>query len=429
MHSPKVKKQKNGATVLYQKNKLNKATAILIFFKVGSQYDGQKLGICHFVEHLLLNETKTKSNATVRAEHKKLSSDMNGSTWFDYIDFSLYTANDNFEPALKLLGEQIFDPGISQKTFETEREVVYKEIKMRDANDFYQAHIAAIKAMRPKSCFATNPVLGNIQTLSKLTPDDVFDFAKNNLVLPNLIVSVVGALKYCKAKKLVNKYIFDKINDRTKMPKKLNTDYSAAEKSTVEHKKTDRENTHVHFVFPLDCNNDINTFFQARACRYLLEDLGGILLNILREEHGLVYSAWPDFNINDEKYFAIMIQTNAENVNKLFPIMQKVFSKLNMDEVMLKQYKDNYKIKKDKKNYDGHPNKASTHAQQYVKHGKIFSERDYDKALAALTVDDVNAFIKKIREQKKVFVSIVGNIAKKDIMPISEIEKYIFKEV
>ncbi|MCL2622007.1 MAG: insulinase family protein [Firmicutes bacterium] len=349
MALPKIIKLKGGATLLYKKRTINHSTGISIYFTAGSRYDGDLPGICHFVEHMLINETKDLTIEQVREKHKQLVSGMNGSTRHRGIDFRIWCADSNFEEGLKLLTSQVFEPGLSQTAVDKEREVVLKEMVRWFDNERAVCALELDKISLPNSEF-TQLVIGTEEAVKKVTSNDVLEFSKSNFVLNNLIVSVAGRMSKGKVKKLVNKYIINKIIDRTNTPRELNFNYDFASKSAIAvTNMADRKNATMQIMLPMQLPKDRKTDWILWAISYLLNGLGGIAMNVLREERALVYSCDASiFNDLDFAYFTLSVDTSPKSVNEIFSAANEILKRLKMTEEKLKEWKERRKILEDK---------------------------------------------------------------------------------
>lgn len=425
MALPKIIKLNGGATLLYKHRKINKATAFVMNFEAGAQCDGELPGICHFAEHLSLKETKNLTLAQTRELHQKLATQMNGSTGREQINFMVCCANSKLEEGVKLLCEEVFEPGFNEKSFETEKQVVYKEIVKLLDNDSVTAYLQLMRTALPNAYYATD-IVGTQESLEKITMQDMHEFASNYLTPQNLIVCVAGNISKTKAKKLVNKHVLSKIADRKlKELPKLSFDF--ADKSKLVVTTNNRQNAHIHLLFPMQREKAREDNYISGPANYLLNGYNGLVFKILRDELGLIYGAGAAF-VNNKKfaYFAVDIQTSPDKINKCIEGVAEIFSRLKMTDDKLKEFKDRDKIIEDKKMPMGLYDSAFGMHDSYKYYGNFAKEKRYQRWLKRVNTQDVNDFIAKIREQKKVFVSIVSNLPEKDIMPINKIEELFF---
>ena len=88
---------KNGITVIFEKNS-SKSVAVEVMFKVGSNFENNKLaGISHFLEHMLFEGTKKrKDSREIANEIEKYGAEFNAYTTGDRTAFFIKIINKRF---------------------------------------------------------------------------------------------------------------------------------------------------------------------------------------------------------------------------------------------------------------------------------------------------------------------------------------------
>lgn len=137
-----------------------------------------KEGLAHLVEHLVFR-SRHGDKPRVDSRLNAIVADWNGGTAHDWVYYSLFAPNAEFDEALGLTFEMMIDPivGISQTEFEHERSIVKAERGFRSEH-----FVGAVEQLLNEAVFApgstaARSVGGTQQSLETLTLADVERFA------------------------------------------------------------------------------------------------------------------------------------------------------------------------------------------------------------------------------------------------------------
>jgi len=385
-------KLKNGLTLIHEKKSGN-AVAIEILVKVGSNYENKNLfGISHFLEHMIFEGTKKrKRGRDISNEIEKLGGDVNAYTTTDRTVFFIKILNKYFDKALDVLADIIQNSVFSRKIVEKERKVILKEIDMvNDQPRFFQWILFQKNLFSENN--AKNPTYGTIEAVSKISREDIMDYYNKYYVPNNIIISVVGDVKNLKQKvekSFINfkaskvpeyKKILDVKNKNKKavIKKKLNNSYMVLGYKTMPFLNKDS------FVF------DIILGILGRG-------QSGRIFDEIRNKRGLAYEVGVNHESSvDYGFFAVYLNTDVKNINKIISIILKEFKKL-------------------KKISDKDLNEAKTFVE-----GQFLMENEDNFHLA-----DKMAFLEMIKDSKLLsdYINKIKKIDKKDIARV--VDKYL----
>jgi predicted Zn-dependent peptidase len=185
---------KNGLTVIFDKRP-SKSVAIQILVKVGSNNEPEHLnGISHFLEHMVFEGTKNRTQMQIANEIERLGGELNAATSTEFTMFYARVLNKHFSKALDVLADIIQNPLFDQKALDKERKVILDEINMvNDEPRFYQ-WILFNKTLYEKFP-AKNPTYGNKTIIKQTTRKDIFDYYSKFYVPNNIIITIVGNVK------------------------------------------------------------------------------------------------------------------------------------------------------------------------------------------------------------------------------------------
>jgi len=145
----RVFKLRNGLTTIVDQKKTDSIT-IQATVKVGSNNESKKNnGISHFIEHMLFERTKKRSDArTISNEIECLGGILNAYTSSERTCFFIKVPRIHFLKALDILSDIIQNPLFNKEHLEKERKIILKEINLhKDEPRFHQcADIFYLKA-------------------------------------------------------------------------------------------------------------------------------------------------------------------------------------------------------------------------------------------------------------------------------------------
>jgi len=183
----------NGLTVVAKKIKGNPLVSIEILIKTGSARENEYLGtgISHFLEHLIFKGTEKFPPGEIARYINRLGGEINGITTFDYTSFFITVPKENWEEALYVLVDSVFNPKLSQDDFMKERQVIINEMIMNENDpqrkifhlffhNFYRIHPYR------------HPIIGYKDLFLKLTIEDIKNYHRKTYIPNNAILAISG---------------------------------------------------------------------------------------------------------------------------------------------------------------------------------------------------------------------------------------------
>jgi zinc protease len=185
----------NGTTIVTRYVPDSEITTVQIRVLSGLSNEGEYAGsgISHLLEHLIFKGTQDKNAEEVRKTIKMMGGIVNGSTGMDSAEYHITVPNENFEEALLLISDIVMNLNFTDEEFETEREVVLKEIKLRkDTPTTKRLRLLFAQAYRDH--VYKYPILGYEDRLKRLTREDLMRY-HNAVYRPDrIVVGVVGGV-------------------------------------------------------------------------------------------------------------------------------------------------------------------------------------------------------------------------------------------
>ncbi|MFA5158320.1 MAG: pitrilysin family protein [Patescibacteria group bacterium] len=204
MSNPEIKKLKNNATLLTLPSRETKIASVLISFRVGSRYEpADKIGISHFLEHLMFDGTEKRPTARdVARDADQLGANFNAHTSDEYTTFYISASSDHLEKAIELLGDMISNSLLAEKEIIKEKNVIIEEIKMGEDMPAEHVHDLYDEAIYHGDPLERN-VIGSRQSVNSISREDIVSFKNEFYVGENCYIGIGGNLERYPIEKII----------------------------------------------------------------------------------------------------------------------------------------------------------------------------------------------------------------------------------
>jgi zinc protease len=198
---------KNGMQVVVIPNHRVPVLSHMVWYKVGSadEADG-KTGLAHMVEHMMFKGTRKVGPEQFSRLVAANGGQDNAFTNQDYTAFYQNVAADKLELMMQLESDRMANLALRDKDFQTERQVVIEERRMRTENEPEAQLIEQMRAALFLDGGYHHPVVGWHQDLDAYKVGDVVDFHRRWYAPNNAILVVSGDITAERLKPLAEKY-------------------------------------------------------------------------------------------------------------------------------------------------------------------------------------------------------------------------------
>jgi predicted Zn-dependent peptidase len=167
-------------------------TAIAVAIRAGSRADGPLPGLAHMTEHMLFQGTRRLDQLSLNRRAGELGGEHDADTGHEDMMMHFEVFNEDVEPALGLLAEQIFGSTVPDERFAKERRVVVDEIRGRQEDPANLLHERAWARFFAEPL--AHPIAGTIRSVRAITPAAVRRFIRRHFVPANMVLAVVGGI-------------------------------------------------------------------------------------------------------------------------------------------------------------------------------------------------------------------------------------------
>lgn len=205
--NPKAFTLPNGMRVVLIENHRAPAVAHMVWYDVGAADEQPgKSGLAHFFEHLMFKGTDAVAPGEFSKIVKRLGGNDNAFTSKDYTAYYQQVPKEHLATVMKMEADRMVNLNTSDENILTERDVIIEERKERTDNN----PSAILREEVNSALFANHPygipVIGWMNEIENLSPDDTRAFYKRWYAPNNAILVVSGDITMDELKPLAEKY-------------------------------------------------------------------------------------------------------------------------------------------------------------------------------------------------------------------------------
>jgi predicted Zn-dependent peptidase len=270
-----------------------RSAAFGIWAGVGSRDEEPAVaGATHYLEHLLFKGTRRRSALDISAAIDAVGGELNAFTSKEYTCYYARVLDADLPLAIDVISDMVTGSLIEPKEVDAERGVILEEIAMNedDPSDcVHEAFTAALFGDTPLG----RPVLGTVESISRITRDQIFGHYRARYRPENLVVAAAGNIRHDEVTEQVTR-AFGELLTGTAVPAppRLGDGHGTPGRSGV--RLVSRGIEQANLV--LGCAGLARTDDRRFALGVLNAALGGgmssRLFQEVREKRGLAYSVY-----------------------------------------------------------------------------------------------------------------------------------------
>ncbi|MCB1142875.1 MAG: insulinase family protein [Leptospiraceae bacterium] len=403
----------NGLKFLFQKSPGASSVSIGLWVKIGSRYENDlERGFTHFLEHMVFKGTQSRTARQIAHEIEKVGGYINAATSREYTYFYITVMKSKLKLGLDILSDMIFHPLLKESDIRSESSVILEEMKSYEDDPEEFLHDFYYKKLMPGSSLGLE-IIGNRESIQSAAEESIRKYYEKYYTPDRMILSIAGDCDHEEISDLCHHFFasypiknFD-LPTISKSPKKMG--------KFLEKRKLEQ----VSFVIGTDGFRK-NIMDNARMSLFniiLGSGMSSRLFQSIREEKGLCYSIGSyASSYHDSGIFTINCGTS---IDKFQFCVESIYKELDL---LLKEGVSEEELKDAKTNqmgsmsigYELPENKMNDISIQEMYFEKYYSLQERMEIIESIKIEEINETIQKLYSKRKVHLSAIGNISRKD---------------
>jgi len=388
---------KNGLKVIIVPMSNTQSVIFQVLVKTGSKNENKNInGVSHFLEHLVFKGTKKRPKpGLISRELDRIGAENNAFTSKEITGFWVKSASKDFDIGLDVTSDIILNPIFDTKEIEKERGVILQEISMYE-DEPASIVVKDLNAMIYDGNPHSMPVLGDNESVKRISRNDILNYRKSQYVAKNMIVVVAGNIEPTETfKKIKNIFKNFKAGNLSKLPPPKITQKNIS--INLKTKKCDQSHIAIG-VRAYGVNNE-----KKYALNVLAVILGGNMSSRLymeiREKSGLAYYVGASgVQYEDSGYIRMRAGVPKDKLYIVFEKISKIINDFRNKEVLKNELhfaKENIRGRM-ALSFEGSDEVADFYGEQELFGDKILTPDEYMKKIEKVTVSDIMKVAKDV---------------------------------
>jgi zinc protease len=388
-------------------NRLPIVSMQVVFENSGHVEDGNISGLARMSSKLLNEGTKKLGSSAFAQQLEQKAIHLSVHTGTETMVIELSMLKEQMSEGVKMLAMLLQDPNDTPKILEKIRTTTIGNLK-RKANDYDYVAASELRRLQFENSALQYPADGTLESIEKITLDDVKKFLKTRLVKQRVIMVIGGDVTLEEAKGAL-KEVVSVLPDGEKRTLQHIKVLDKARESVL---KRPSEQAYVYFGSPYNMSVNDPDEYKARVATYILGTggFGSRLMEEIRVKRGLAYSAYARVSISaSHSLFSGYLQTKNESLKEAQQTVKEVIA------TFVKNGVTQEELDQAKKFLTGsEPLRVETLSQrlsrtfmEYYKGQSVGSAQKELDEINALTLNNLNTFIKKHDEILELSFAIV----------------------
>ena len=192
-----------GLRVITDTDATVRSASVGYFVNIGSRDEAPaEAGASHFLEHVLFKGTSRRNAKEISSSIENLGGGINAYTTNEFTSFYAKVVDEDLPLAVDVLSDVITSAVVTNEEFETERNVVFQEMAMRDDDPQDCAEEAFGSAFWGDHPLGVS-ILGTKESMNAITRDQIFNYYKRHYTPDTMVVSAAGNINHDKFVALV----------------------------------------------------------------------------------------------------------------------------------------------------------------------------------------------------------------------------------
>ena len=381
-------------------------TMQIVFRDSGALYD-TKAGLADMSAKLLSEGTKKDGSVGFATRLENHAIHLSAAAGIETLSIELSALKSEFDEGAGLLKELLSDPNYSDSAVDRIKEKKIGWLTQQKSNFDYVASLGLKETLFENTAMG-RPRAGTIESVKSITLDDMKHYIVSHLGRNNATVIIGGDIERSKAEKIAIKIL-------ALLPKVAveEMDYiRASGKQKEKITEAETEQAYLYFGAPFDLKYNDPKLYIAKVAGYILggSGFGSRLMEEIRVKRGLAYSVYSHFvNNRTTAYLTGYLQTKLDKEKEAKALVKRLIEQFVKEGVTQKELDAAKEFL-----IGSEPLRSETLSQRL---NRAYNEYYYDRPLGyhkeqlkkieALSLDEINNFIKAHKEITELSYSIV----------------------
>lgn len=405
----------NGFKIIHIEKKGSEIVSMSLRGKAGSSFE-KTPGTAHFLEHVALSGSKKyPSKKELVSNIQKYGGYTGGSTGKEFVEYIVKIIQSEVENGFDFLSQVAFSPLLLENDIEKERRIILQECKRALSNNQRQLFENMLQASYTSDTMK-NMVLGNKDSIDKITKNDLTSFWKEYYSINNFVLCVCGDIDEEKARLLGEKY-FGALQASTE-----NNDFIKHEKneqSSIEILHREDANQARILLSYFSPEFPTREYYVAQLISHILGK--GVLSKLyqsIREKNQLAYDVntriWSGYEYG---IFYVDAGISEEKINKVLDLASKEFKTISEkaladDELkMFKKQFESFLLF----GFENSLQMASYHSRHFYTSSGLMDYKKELEIIKTITSEDIMKVSSEMFSNKLRLSVLAKNTTEKDI--------------
>lgn len=430
----------NGTSLIYQKQSVFNGYSFVIGFRSGAQLDGKYKGLSHLLEHLMFRTSSSKSmKKNVLNDILKYSINQNAYTTQNCISSTFSVTNDNVVFALENQLKMFMGKSFSDTQIKREIEIVKQEMNLITDN-FADSKLSGLDALltglkKPTNTMNSLDLIGNARTLNQIKPEHLKKYIERYFNSNNLVISVTTNQSLDKVVELLNEHVFPKVpmakSEKYIIPFPELPKFNEINALCL-YPNPNCQNVTIDLLLRenIDVNLDKDKEFAFNVVEeYIMNSIGGVLWNVLREDNNLVYNySLTNADYTTAKFKHFNATTNRAKMRKTVREVCTTIKNIGLYGVPKEKFEIVKQALTDQQNATLQKFKSCSASQNFESYMYDIPFIDYKKAfnyIKTMTYEEFNNYIQPIYSSAQASLAVDGSFDSRKMYNLVEIEELL----
>lgn len=411
---------KNGTRCAARSMPDRDSLAIGIWLNVGGRYEPKDIcGVSHFLEHLLFKGTKKRSAEQIKQEIEGRGGAMNGFTAEEFTCYLVKVLNRDMDNALDILSDMVLNAKLAPKDIKKEKTVIKEEIKLYVDLPNHHVLDLLMELLWPGQPLGRN-LAGTAETVTAMTRSDIRAYKSRYYNPSNIVIAACGNLRASEFFTSCGRY-FDPAGPGPKSSYRKAA--QAQNRPRLKVLSKDTEQAHMAIGLRTFGRNDPDRYALTLLHIILGGNMSSRLFREIREKRGLAYEIGTSTKrLHDTGAFLVSAGLDNKNIVKVVDIVMRELKKIRTKDLGKNEFERAREFYKGQLllGLEDTLDQMLWMGEYLTSKGEIPTPQEVIDEIDRITPDDIRHVAKRVFDDSRLNMSVIGKIEKKEEKEISK---------